>query len=732
MLRRYFALFFSLSVVLGAGFAHGQTSSQICAAAGYPLAQCLVMRADSIALPESHANYTLAKVLNTSTHYLTKVALSSSGSVLNEISLLQNEALALYANHGNLMVNDSTYAQLAAEPPSTPVAARLFLPLAPTTYRRGDLLTRSSVQAYQSDLASRISIAVGLVSSTLNGLGFTWSVVGSGVPIISVGGTIGNLLYLRTNPHIGAIYLDGAPGTWVGGPTYPEACAGGTCPWWVTQEGASSLWNVNNFIYGLGEFSMVAVDEPGQPPNPDPDSNVIAVIRPQEGPIKDADAHAHAVAAVINNTVSMGIAPGAGIIVANSDGTGSGPFGAQIQFDYMFKASQLWGATTINESWVESDGSRQGIDAQDAQNDANSLVYPYPLNVVGAGNIFDSHKQFVENEPLNGIAVGGTTDRGAAPAPLPLSGPGAPPAPMLLSEVWSGGSWQNPYSTHNDREEPAVCAPAEDINVVNGVWTGTSLAAPSVSGVGALIDTDFQQYPVFAANDTAFQNYGVFLEEKKAIIMATAFSNPEDIPPGSYQNQGNPDLHCGVGEANAWGAVDLVLTGKRVPIQGTQSWNNPYPNTGSCLNDNQGVVLPLNGGTVGGDFDQTSYLHGFNAFWGAQAEFDCPAGLTRSIRAVLTFDASADACQDLFGGNCGDDSLEADLDLYAFDGTTGALVAGSISYDNSYEVIDMPVSNGQLIQFRVVLSSNYTNGRIDYIGFAWYPYCSWGSTFANQ
>jgi hypothetical protein len=87
----------------------------------------------------------------------------------------------------------------------------------------------------------------------------------------------------------------------------------------------------------------------------------------------------------------------------------------------------------------------------------------------------------------------------------------------------SYSSWRDPSSVHNDREKPEVAAPGSEIQSttnsspwIGSVGSGTSYAAPVVTGISALL---MERAPALA----------VWPEGVKAILMATAVHNIEGV-----------------------------------------------------------------------------------------------------------------------------------------------------------------------------------------------------------
>lgn len=111
-------------------------------------------------------------------------------------------------------------------------------------------------------------------------------------------------------------------------------------------------------------------------------------------------------------------------------------------------------------------------------------------------------------------------------------------------EMAGFSSWRNPDTTHDDHELPSLVAPGTNIKVGSlgaggsaEVQSGTSLAAPFVSGVAALV----------TARDTS-TFYG-WPEMLRAVLQAAAVQTPD----GQFTKLGSTtsDTHQGAGGLNA-------------------------------------------------------------------------------------------------------------------------------------------------------------------------------------
>ncbi|MBK8255928.1 MAG: S8 family serine peptidase [Polyangiaceae bacterium] len=382
-----------------------------------------------------------------------------------------------------------------------------------------------------------------------------------------------------------------------------------------------------------------------------------AVPAPGGGP----DAHIRWTSGIIRNTGATEMASNASIYIGNWGGY---TYSASAPTVYHWCWNQ--GARTVNFSWTFDDGSAGGIGGADLTFDFMTKLYPYPLIVPAAGNFGCTAKDTVTNRGYNTLVVGGLNDQGDTT--------------LTNDTIYNCSSWRNPTSTHSDRELPYVVAPAVGVAAAGLDWSGTSGAAPQVTGAVALM-----------ASRNAGQ-FNAWPEMKRAAILATSVRNIDSTPIYNLYT-GMPDTKDGVGALNAFFAADLANLAN-------------YRTAGSAA-------------ATAGYYATT--LHFTADFTGSISNYkwNMLAGNTGRLRAALTFDSSA-VCNQSDYSNCTTDTLDADLDLLVIDTVTGATVCTSGSYDNSFEVCDFAPVPGR--QYRAEIQKWSTTAASTYVGIAWYAY----------
>jgi hypothetical protein len=179
----------------------------------------------------------------------------------------------------------------------------------------------------------------------------------------------------------------------------------------------------------------------------------------------------------------------------------------------------IHGANIINRSASHASASAQYLDYR-------ATITPYPLVVASAGNAGNSSP--VGSDLWNGVIVGAAEDFGDEDR-------------SDLKKVWSGSQARNVSGGSAGRELPHLVAPGVSVRTVDGQGgdadvTGTSFAAPQVSGVGAVI----------------MERAGITVWPEAVTAMLLAGPEQGVAPTWPMSLMDTVDDLGGVGSVNAW------------------------------------------------------------------------------------------------------------------------------------------------------------------------------------
>jgi hypothetical protein len=299
------------------------------------------------------------------------------------------------------------------------------------------------------------------------------------------------------------------------------------------------------------------------------------------------------------------------------------------------------GCTVISQSFHRSaEQTSDSLSHDDNVKDWLALQWPYPTIVEAAGN--GSSSEFVNHKGFNRLTVGSHNDTASAMA--------------------SDSVFRNPASAHGDRELPEIAGNGMGVTVVGLTDSGTSFAAPAVAGIAAAVQ---EAAPVLRS----------WPEGTRAVLMAGAWRNPNG---GRWR----ADLVAGVDARDGAGTADA---GRSTSIA-----------TSRQSRDNSPALRGFDVGTLrSSDLDAS----GRTTFRWRIKTPSSPLFFGSHVKVALAWDSKATRTDILFL-SIYQNALTVDLDLEVRD-SSGALVASSASWDNSYEIAEFDAKAGETYDIRI-------------------------------
>jgi len=244
----------------------------------------------------------------------------------------------------------------------------------------------------------------------------------------------------------------------------------------------------------------------------------------------------------------------------------------------------------------------------------------------------------------------------------------------------SGSStWGNPVTQHGDRELPELCANGTAVAANGQLSSGTSMAAPAVAGVAALLQS-------------ANAELKMFPEACRAILMASANRN---VVGGTWWG----DVAAGIdGKAGA-GALDAraacaIAVAPVSPYHVPPHHVPPPSPMGWCAD-----MMDSSCFTTSNVADLAYVVSVPSAKVAATSTTQVSTASTTAfvVKAALAWNSHVHS--DDKGGIASE--LDWDLNIVVMD-SDGNIVGWSCSFDNSYEVVEFYAQPGALYTIRIV------------------------------
>ena len=319
------------------------------------------------------------------------------------------------------------------------------------------------------------------------------------------------------------------------------------------------------------------------------------------------------------------------------------------------------GCTVISQSFHRDDEQTEsGLSYDDIYKDWLALRRPWPTIIQASGNGLST--EFVNHKGFNSLAIGSHDDTAGA---------------MAASSVF-----KNPASGHGDRELPELSANGTGVTVLGATDSGTSFAAPAAAGTAALIQSA----------DGVLRSWP---EATRAILLAGAQRNVTGSRWWSDVSS-KVDAKDGSGALNAAESVEIATRrGSRGGSGSRRGWDIGRVSASDFgsdrfLNWDYRLAVP----------EQHGPLQIFTS-WQAKAVLTWNSRVTEFNLFGIQFPLSS--------------NLTLDLDLEVYD-SGGSLIAGSWSWDNSYEVAEWTAAPGRTYTIR---PRRWSGSDASWFGVAW-------------
>jgi hypothetical protein len=384
--------------------------------------------------------------------------------------------------------------------------------------------------------------------------------------------------------------------------------------------------------------------------------------------------HAQHVTAIIQNLTEVdGFAPDVRLYAADRKELAA--------FDWALDNMRV---SVLNQSFHRSAEINDGLSLDDLYKDYRILQYPWPTVVQAAGNWCsagsicyesgnDVTDEFVNHKGFNSISIGNHIDD--------------------ASSMRASSCFINPSSVHGDRELPELSANGDKVTADGMEKSGTSMASPAVVGSVALLQEKNQTLKYWPEGVRALLFAGATVNVPSHNGQLSGGGDAADAPNYWWEDvsQDN-DGFDGAGALNIGESVSIV----------NYRWYGKTAKKGWDI-----------GRMESDDFNSGGF---YQRVYQVRAEQSPYSFSIPHIRVALAWNSTAtmddSSAEEVYASELG-----MDLDLRVYD-STGNQVAHSVSWDNSYEIVDFDGKVGETYTIKIQRWSTKP-GAWTWFGIAW-------------